>query len=752
MQINNPFQMNDWAIGKFLKAILAIQLAVWGVIGLDVVGLRIPILREFVGIVYLTLIPGIIILRILKLHKLGNIETLLYTVGLSIATLMFTGLFMNTVYPLFGISRPISITPLVITISIVVLILCILSYARDKDFSDSSFIDVGNVLSPPTLFLCLIPFLAIFGTYLVNFHHNNILLMFLIVIIALIVLLIGFDKFIPKNLYPLAVFVIAISLLYHRSLISMYIIGWDIHVEYYLANLVGMNDMWDSTIPNNANAMLSITMLAPIFSDICSMSLKWVFKTIYPLLFSLVPLGLYRIFQKQTDDKIAFLSIFFFMSMVRFYAPMPRQNIAEFYLVLLILSLIDKDINKIKRSVLFIVFGVSLAISHYGTSYIYMFCLITAWLLLFFMDSPTAQKLMDNFHAKFGKKREKLAGNPIPLKVDRTISSTFVLLFVTFTLTWYMYVSSSSAFNTIVHIGDHIASSIYTDFLNPEAVEGLKMMLAEPAPGLLHEVNRVICYLNQIFIIIGCIVLLLKYVELKFEKEYGAFSMINLAILFASISVPFFASSLNMDRVYHITLIFLAPFCIIGGITVFRVLSRIVRVSWTDKSVRISLKVLSVYFVIFMLYQSGFVFQVTEGQSGSISIGQEEIKEYGDANEKAGFYNIYIQEQDVFSVMWLSNNRDRDYRIYSDVSPASQKSGVLVSTGGIYHTKICSLTNTTSEIPTNSYVYLRYLNIIENIRAYKTQKETGTYNTSEIFHLIENKHKIYSNGGSEICL
>ena len=35
MQINNPLQMNDWEIKKFLKVILAIQLAVWGAIGLE---------------------------------------------------------------------------------------------------------------------------------------------------------------------------------------------------------------------------------------------------------------------------------------------------------------------------------------------------------------------------------------------------------------------------------------------------------------------------------------------------------------------------------------------------------------------------------------------------------------------------------------------------------------------------------------------------------------------------------------------
>jgi uncharacterized membrane protein len=427
---------------------------------------------------------------------------------------------------------------------------------------------------------------------------------------------------------------------------------------------------------------------------------------------------------------------------------MPRQNIAEFYLVLLILSLIDKDINKIKRSVLFIVFGVSLTISHYGTSYIYMFCLIVAWLLLFFTGSPTAQKLMDNFHAKFGRKREKLAGNPIPLKVDRTISSTFVLVFVTFTLTWYMYVSSSSTFNTIVHIGDHIASSIYTDFLNPEAVEGLEMMLGEVAPGLLHKVNRVICYLNQIFIIIGCIVLLLKYVELKFEKEYGAFSMINLAILFASISVPFFASSLNMDRVYHITLIFLAPFCVIGGITFFRMLSRIVRVSWTDKNVRSSLKVLSVYFVIFMLYQTGFVFQVVEGYSGSISIGQEEIKEYGDAKEKAGFYSLYHPEQDVFSAKWLSKRRNHEKKVYAIYNGA--RVHPLESYGMIPRSETPVLTNTTKKIKEGSYVYLQYLNVVEGIGT--DRREKSIYNMTEIYPLIENKNKIYSNGGSEICL
>ncbi|MCK4731402.1 MAG: DUF2206 domain-containing protein [Methanophagales archaeon] len=735
MKINNPLQMNDWGIKKFLKVVLAIQLAMWGVISLDVSGLEIPILRQLIGFVYLTFIPGIIILRILKLHKLGNIETLLYTVGLSIAILMFTGLFMNSIYPLFGIIKPISLTPLIITISAIVLVLCVLCYVLDRNFSDPSFIDIKNVLSPPALFLCLIPFLSIFGSYLMNFYQNNILLLFLIIIIAIIVILIGFDKFIPKNLYPLAVFVIAISLLFHRSLISMYIWGWDIHIEYYFSNLV-ISSAWNPAIPNSVNAMLSIAMLAPIYSIVSNIEITWVFKIIYPLLFSLVPVGLYRVFQKQTDDRIAFLSCFFFMSLLTFYGEMlalARQEIAELFLVLLILLMVNKDMNKIKRSFLFIVFGISLAVSHYGLSYIYMFGLITAWLLLVSSENLKMQRLTRNFHSKFSRKNEKLAGNPISLKIeDRTISSTFVLLFITFTLTWYMYVSSSSTFDTIVEIGNHVASSISTDFLNPEAAQGLSVMLAE-TPSPLHHIHKIINYLNQMFIILGAIVLLSKHSEMKFEREYVAFSMVSLVLCIAGVSIPFFASSLNMSRLYQITLIFLAPFCVIGGITVFRMINRIVRVTWTNKTVRSSLKVLSVYFVIFLLYQTGFVYGVAEGNFYSISLSS--TYDYPRFNE-----------QEVLGAEWVCNVKDRGF-IYTDAYRWLLFFCFKWRQAGSFSVDADSRVT----VPAGSYIYLGTWNVVEhNVTVISRSGVTNIVEYIDSEDIGNDRNKIYANGGAQV--
>lgn len=705
MQIDNPFQMNDWNIKKFLHIILAIQLAMWGFIGLDTISLQFPILRQLVGFIYLSFIPGIIILRILKLHKLGNIETLLYSAGLSISLLMFTGFLMNMAYPLIGISKPISLIPLIITISAVVLILCALSYMRDKEFSDPSCIELRDVLSPPVLFLCTLPLLAVFGTYLVNYYQSNILLMFLLILISLIAILIGFDKFIPTKSYSLAVFVISISLLFHNALISMYIWGWDIHLEYYIANLVISDSLWDSTIYSNVNAMLSIVMLAPIFSAITDMNLTWVFKIIYPLLFSLVPLGLYRVFQKQTDDKIAFLSVFFFMSIIMFYVDMlqlARQQIAELFLVLIVLLFIDKNMNKVIRSVLLIVFAFSLGVSHYGLSYIFMASLIVVWAILYFYGQWQNKKTIG-------------------------INTSFVLLFVTFVISWYMYISSSSSLNSIIYIGNHAAQSLFSDFLNPEFAQGAAIILKKTMSPL-YGVGKYLHLIAQFFIGIGILTLILNRSKMTFEKEYAAFSVVNFIILLCGIAVPFVASSLNTSRLYQISLIFLAPFCVIGGITFFNL------VIGMNRSIKMKqhndqwLKILSLFLVIFLLFNSGWVYEVAKDNSISISLSAIDFPVFN--------------EQEVTGAKWLNNVKAG--RIYGDYFR-----WLLINS--FEWGTVSTISDDLNKIKLNSYVYLGTFNIREETVLISHKKGVNRIreyiNSSNI---MSNGNKIYDNNGSEV--
>jgi len=720
MQISNPLQMNDWEIKKFFTFVLSLQLALWGIIGLDAIGIYIPIMRPLIGFLYLTFIPGVIILRILRLHKIGIIETIVYAVGLSVALIMVIGASINTAYPVFGIIGPISILPLIITISAVTLILCILCYIRDKDFCDPSFISIKNVLSPPVLFSCLIPFVAVFGTYMVNFYDIHIAIILLIFFISIIVILTVFDLFVPSKIYPLVIIMIAISLLYQNSLLSMYIWGWDSQAELYLANLVKMNSIWDSSINYSINGMLSIVMLAPIYSIFSDMSLTWVFKIFYPILFSFVPFGLYRVFQRQSNNKIAFLSCIFFMSINTFYYELimlSRQQIGELYLVLLLLLLIDKNMNKMNRSFLSIIFSLSLAVSHYGLSYIYMFIMLALWSILIIADSSLMQKNLKYLSPFIERKKP----NNLIIE-DRAISMSFIILFIVFTLTWYIHVSASSSFETIASIGKNIAKSLTTDFLNPDAAQGLKLVTAKSAPGIIHTINKFIIYLNQFFILIGAVVIFKKDIRAKLGHENLALVLISIGLCFAGLAVPFFASSINMSRLYQITTIYLAPICLIGGLSFLNMIIKIVRKSSKNQNKLISVRMLSIYFTAFFLYQSGVVWEVTEFSPNLISFNST-------------FDFPRFNDREVASAEWLTDKRDNEL-IFADGYRR-----LLLSSFDLFN-----LTTSYEKAP---LIYLGTFNIMDKkIKLHSFEDVTLKYFDVPLISIIKNRYLVYSNGGS----
>ena len=535
----------------------------------------------------------------------------------------------------------------------------------------------------------------------------------------------------------------------------MYLPTWDIHAEYHLANLVKMNYFWDSTFSHSYNAMLSIVMLAPIYSIFLNMDLTWIFKIIYPFLYSFMVLGLYHIFQKQTDDKTAFLACFFFTSILIFgeMVSLARQEIAELFLVLLMLLMVDKNMNKAKRAGLSIIFGFSIVVSHYGLSYIYLFSLVFAWLTLFLIDNPTINELWETLYFRLGKVTNSIT-DLRDIERNRTIGINFVLLYAVFILTWYMYVSSSSAFNAIVRIGGQIASSIFTDFLNPEATQGLSILLSETVSPL-HELSKFLHHVTQFFIVVGIIKLILRHREMKFQDAYAAFSIINFMICIACLTVPYFSSALNTSRTYHISLIFLAPFCVIGGVTFFRILSKALAfISHKFFTVRgmvrkdnhinlqTSLNYLSIFLIIFFLFNTGFIYQIAEDNPTS-RLNTDRMKK---SNEITSLdLGGYTYEYDAFCAGWLSTNIKSKDKIYADRIANEM---VLISYGmqprSYWHAH--DLTNKSWYL-SGSYIYLRHTNAVKgNI----VGRGGTTWNTTDVLPPSGKIDVIYTNGGSEI--
>jgi uncharacterized membrane protein len=111
MRIRNPLLLNDWEINHTLRSVILIQAAVLVISCFAYLGFYVPIIQVPISFMYLTFIPGLLILRILKLHGLGNVRTLLYSMGLSLSFLMAVGFVTNAVFPIIGVATPYRSSP-----------------------------------------------------------------------------------------------------------------------------------------------------------------------------------------------------------------------------------------------------------------------------------------------------------------------------------------------------------------------------------------------------------------------------------------------------------------------------------------------------------------------------------------------------------------------------------------------------------------------------------------------------------------
>jgi len=784
MIMNNPLNMNDWKFSRFIKAILLMQLLMFVVIGLGLNNITIPIITPLITFIYLTFIPGFLILRIFRMHKLGNIETILYAVGVSILSLMFTGLLTNTIYPLFGIYRPITLFYLSVTISLYVLMLCILSYIMDRNYYVPDFIDVKEYFNSRVLFLCILPFLAIFGSYSLNFYDNNLISMFLFSLIALTLILVIFDK-IPKKLYSFTIWIVAISLLYVTSLISPYVWGWDIQNEFYLANLVIQTSHWNYSLPDAYNAMLSIVMVAPIYSIFTSISLDHVFKIIYAFLLSLVPLGLYKVFKIQTNPKIAFSAVFLFMSSNTFYIELlslGRQIVAELFLVLMLLLIFSKKDNMSLR-VLFILFGIGLIVSHYTVTYFFIFAL-----LCIFSISILFHLLIRN--TNLNKKSTILLNGFIP---------GFLVLF---TYLWYTNIASGYASAGIITVFRVVivalGQKIYLFMLKSPIIQNVHLILLTLSllvmfvfiiyrknrivsniklkeKYLIHLINQIIDrieskinhkviavlsimilivlgfltgspktwivsvlrYLNFIVIFLsvtGFLYSFIFYSKNKIQKEYFTFSAIVIVMLIAGILLPYFEAAFHIPRIFHISFIFLTPFCIIGGLLVVKsVLKTLNKIKPINTEV---FKLFSVFLLIFMLFNTGFV---------SVIANQSIPMHLTDPSLNSDFHPRFDHPESL-GAKWLAENKVDPF-IYADVY------GVFAFYRHIYSPVLPAVYNNVfpvSNYNDDSYIYLRRLNLNNTLLIGFTCRTNRNRVYKDMSSVINPKNRIYENGGSRI--
>jgi len=677
-----------------------------------VVFLDIPIARQVIGFFYLTFIPGFVFLKILKSGKLGRVESVLFSVGLSVAFLMIAGLLINEFSPMLGFSKPLSLIPLMIVLNSPILIGAVLVYLKRKDAQ--IYKSETITISPSILIFLSLPILSVIGAIYVNVYSNNSLLLFLILSISVLFIAgVLSKKLLSPKLYPFAVLIIAIAILFHSSLISNYIVpfGSDIPGEYFLFKRTQLIGHWSSTpsswgiVISTYNDMLSITILPTIYATALNLNAQLVFKILYPLIFSFVPLALYQIWQAYIGKKYAFIAAFLFMAQMTFYSEMlglSRQMIAELFFVLLLLVIVNKKIKPINKMIFFMVFSFALVTSHYALATIFLFFISFALILLTVLKRPS-----------------------------KKITATMVVFFFVVMFTWYIYTSGSASFNSILGKANYVIRQL-NDFFNfasrgETVMTGLGMT---ESPSIWNTVSRMFAYLVQAFIVFGFLGLVTKRKRVKIEKEYFVFTVTAMTFLTMLILVPGLANTLNMTRFYHILLFFLAPLCIIGASVIVKLFSK------REKEFAVCALLLFVLLPYF-LFQTNFVYEVVGSDSWSIPLSGYRM----DARRLYGRYG-YTDEYSVYGAQWLSKNVDfTNSLVYAD-----ERTAINVLT---IHALIVSgkrsLSNVTV-VADNGIVYLSTLNVIHGVIPYRDL----SWNTSELSPIFDNLNLVYTNGGSEV--
>jgi len=683
--------------------------------------LDIPFLRPIFAFLYFTTIPGLLILYILRLNEIDLLKKFVLSVGLSIAFLMFVGLFINTLYPLFGISRPLSTLSLVILFTIIVIILSFIAYKRNKgEFRSSDILNIKLDLKKDQfisllLFPIIFPFLAVLGTYLMNAQGNNTILMVMLFLIPIyVVLVVYFREWIPKIVYPIAILTISIALLLMYGLTSNYVNGMDVHGEYYAFRVVTNNLYWSiSNYYHVLTACLSVSLLPTIYQSLLNInSTQYMYKLVYQLIFSITPLVVYIISKKYISERYAFLSSFFFMSQLFFIYTMQsamRQEIATLFFALGMMVIFSNEIGEFNKKLLFLIFMFSVIVSHYSVAYI-LFILMFLVLLLVVILS-----IKDSLRSK---------GN---ITVVLTI-----LCFVTIFL-WYSQVTQTSSnverfiVNTFSNLGNFFVEESRRS--GTMAVIGKGGGLIETLP---QKIRVVIYDVTFAFIIIGFFYLMRNPKERrKLDIEYFLGMFVSLGLLASMIIVPY-VSTYSTGRLYQQALVFLAPAFVLGG----EAISKFIR------KPQLSLLIILVVLIL-QFFSITYVTDQILGEPTSMVLNRDGIMHD----------TLYICDQDISGAKWLLKNNMGDLTIYSD-----EFGGIRLIEGlndKLSETSVKKISvDFFQKTPVNEgYIYLRYANIV-NQKVYlggsPTSKYILTKNLTDFNRLFIRKSKIYDNGGSEV--
>ncbi len=709
---------------------------------------------------YLSIVPGFFLLRLLRIQGISFFESLAYAVGLSISYLFLVGISTDLLVFLPQMSRPLTMLNSLVVFDVYTTLLLLINHMREKgSFIHISFPRVTFIQFFFYMIPFFFPFLTIIGVKLLNDNNVNILILTILFSIDVYILICSiFVKHLEEFHYEIPIYLIAVSLLFMFSLRSSYIIGWDGFLEYKVFWLTESRQFWSiENYPDPYNACLSITILPTLFQYFTHIEGAFVYKFLFQCLSAFMVISVYFIARMFTSRFMSFLSAFLFMSTVGFFLELPdlsRQEIAYLFFGLLLLMLFNKQIAPLQKKILFIILSFSIVLSHYSTTYLLVG--IFGFSCVCLVIHATIRKHF--FHAT---------------PENFTLRPVLVMLFIAFSYIWLVIVANISdaalfAFsNTVAHIKDldqHTANTsiidqlFFTrndqspqDLLNQEISDAsgkysvlnftfypeetyagyvptviykdaLPLRVSSEVSNILQFVGNFSVKIIKILISMGFIGVIVLFRRKVFSAEYLMLSIGFGIALTLLASIPVISLFYPIGRLDQQALFLIA-------------LPTILSLSWLLRFIPYRVRVLfvTVLLITYALFTNTFVFQLTGVMSGQ---GPEVF-----LNNSGLYYDeIYPHPSELASIHWLHANNKGHFPIFADIGSTEK----MTAYNGQERPVPTEEDVFPSLIDKDGLVYANYANTVHGIGIINLRDRRMEYNFPNEF-LNSNKNLIYSN-------
>jgi len=607
---------------------------------LEQMGLPVSVARAGLAVVLLSLLPGMLCIALLGV-RLDRIEALGYAVATSLSLTMTINLVLNQLYIRFGswpvFPAPYNFSMQLLSISILIggLLVAVSLSGIDPELPNVSL--PGELPPKSVLVVLQVPLWTVTGATLINQNMMNSVLLGVLAVIAVVpLLIIGVEK----KYHLIILWTVGISLLFQNTVISRFLRGGDGQYEFYFANLTLVRGFWEPSIPRTMNALVRLTISHPSFAVLGNIELMTVFTVVNPLLFSVIAIVLYKVYEREFDAQVALFGVLLYMFLHPFFTTLARNTRTStglLFLAVLILAFVDEELSRRAYLGIAAISMISIVFSHHGTA------LILAALLV--------------FAAVF-----EVLGTKIPENVSSLYIPASLLgigLFI-----WYGFTTSGLTFAIIGRVLIRDVLFGFDQFLSTESTAA--QAAATDTESITYTFIQIEFIILMICMSVGVFITTISRLLQKwgyeiqrlreFESDqnvlYQLFSIGSVGILvvaFAPVSI------FGIGRVIMIATLCLAPYGILTIRSSFELFSKR----------PVAPPVIATILAIILIFNSGLVATaILEERSPQPNIDRERIVTDGTDWEKYHLFARYTTESDYRSAQWLRNFKSEEDPIY----------------------------------------------------------------------------------------